>query len=155
MNPDDFEPKELTNKQRRFAEEYVVDLSVKDAAARSGSAVESANRWMNQQNVRDYIQKLMDVRAEKTAISAEYVLSTIADTIERCREAKPILKLNKTTGEMEETGRYKFDAAAVLKGCELLGRHLVLFTDKVETKTETSVAEVDEKLQQLLAKYKD
>ena len=32
--------------------------------------------------------------------------------------------------EGDETGEFRFDANAVLKGCELLGRNLELFTDK-------------------------
>lgn len=30
------------------------------------------------------------------------------------------------------TGGYRFDAGNVLKGCELLGKHLKMFTDKTE-----------------------
>jgi len=35
-------------------------------------------------------------------------------------------------GKMIESGEYKFDSTAVLKGSELLGKHLKMFTDKVE-----------------------
>jgi hypothetical protein len=30
------------------------------------------------------------------------------------------------------TGEFQFDSGAVLKGCELLGKHLKLFTEKTE-----------------------
>ncbi len=36
---------------------------------------------------------------------------------------------------------YAFDSNAVLRGCELLGRHLKMFTDKVETKVTTGTHE--------------
>jgi phage terminase small subunit len=166
MEPDLFEPELgnggkpseemlLTAKKRRFSEEYVVDLSVGKAADRAGIKDGTAYAYMNQQVVRDYIQKLMDERAQETAVNARYVLSTIVDTIERCRQAAPVMKYDKVAGTYIESGEFKFDSAAVLKGCELLGKHLVLFTDKVEQKTETSISDIDEKLAALLSKYKD
>ena len=60
------------------------------------------------------------------------------DTIERCRQAKPVydkagdpvLVFN----EQDQTivPAYEFDSSAVLRGAELLGKHLKLFTDKTE-----------------------
>ncbi|MEN6620135.1 MAG: hypothetical protein ABFD50_01090, partial [Smithella sp.] len=34
------------------------------------------------------------------------------------------------------TAAYMFDSKGVLRGCELLGKHLKLFTDKVEMSTD-------------------
>lgn len=148
----EFAPRELSRRERRFAEEYAVDLSLGKAAKRAHVSDDSATAYLNKQNVRDYIQALMDEAAKRSAISADYVLSTIQDTIERCREAAPVMRYNKKTGEYEESGKFKFDSAAVLKGCELLGRHLVLFTDKTETHQVTSIAEVDAQLADMLKK---
>ena len=69
----------------------------------------------------------MNKRAEKVGADAEYVIKTIMETIERCRQAEPILDKEGTP-----TGEYRFDAGNVLKGCELLGKHLKMFTDKTE-----------------------
>lgn len=147
--------RELTLKERRFAEEYVIDLDRKATAERVGISTETAANYLNRQLVRDYIQHLMDERAKKTKISAEYVLHTIRDTVERCRQVAPVMVYNKDKGEYVNSGVYRFDATNVLKGAELLGRHLVLFTDKVEQSGLHSVSEIDEKLNQLLAKYKE
>ncbi len=55
--------------------------------------------------------------------------------MERCKQAEPVTYQNGNpvmidTPDGEIAPAYKFDAAAVLKGAELLGRHLALFTDK-------------------------
>ena len=63
------------------------------------------------------------------------MLTTIRDTIERCKQAEPVTYQNGDpmligTPDGEMARAYKFDASAVLKGAELLGRHLAMFTDK-------------------------
>ena len=55
--------------------------------------------------------------------------------MERCGQAEPVVYQNGDpvmidTPDGEIARAYKFDASAVLKGAELLGRHLAMFTDK-------------------------
>lgn len=68
----------------------------------------------------------MEKRSSDLGIDAAYVLRTIKATIERCSQAEPVM----INGEI--SGDYKFDSGAVLKGAELLGKHLKMFTDKIE-----------------------
>ena len=136
-------PKEttLTPKQKMFAAEYLIDLNATQAAIRAGysakTAQEQSSRLLSNVMVQHLIQEGMDKRAEKVNVTSEYVLSTIVDTIERCRQAKPVfdkkgepLLVEGADGEFAQA--YVFDAGAVLKGSELLGKHLKLFTDKTE-----------------------
>ena len=120
----------LTPKQSLFVAEYLVDLNATQAAIRAGysekTAQEQPSRLLSKVIISDAIQSAMNKRSERVDISADYVLKTIQETIERCKQAVPV----KTADG--ETGEYKFDAPAVLKGCELLGKHLKLFTDKTE-----------------------
>jgi hypothetical protein len=51
-------------------------------------------------------------RLDKANITADYVLNTICESIEACR--------------------LEGDSNGVYKGCELLGKHLKLFADRVE-----------------------
>ncbi len=121
----------LTQKQLRFVAEYLVDLNATQAAIRAGYSSKRADA-MGYENLRKpeiaaAIQAGMTERARRTEITQDYVLSTIKATIERCAQAMPVLDRDGA-----ETGEYKFDAGAVLKGAELLGKHLKMFTDKTE-----------------------
>lgn len=134
----------LTVKQELFVKEYLVDLNASAAVLRAGYdtkyPAQTAATVMESKVVKAAIQAEMDQRSEKTNISAEYVINTIKDTIERCQQVKPVLNRNGDPVLIEtESGdvvpSYAFDSKGVLKGCELLGKHLKLFTDKVEQET--------------------
>jgi phage terminase small subunit len=109
----------MTPKQQRFAEEYLIDLNATQAAIRAGYSQRTANeqgaRLLTNVSVASFVQAKMNERSERTGITADYVLDGIKDVTERCAEK----------GEA-------FNPTSALKGYELLGKHLKLFTDKVE-----------------------
>ena len=121
----------LTPKQEMFVREYLVDLNGTQAAIRAGyspkTANEQASRLLANVNVAPFIQAGMNKRAQDVEITATYVLEGIKKTIERCAQAEPVYDK-----DGNPTGEYKFESSAVLRGYELLGKHLKLFTDKVE-----------------------
>lgn len=131
----------MTPKQERFVGEYLVDLNATQAAIRAGYSQKTAGS-IGEENLRKpeiakAVQKAMDERAANAGVTAKYVLETIVNTIERCKQAVPVLD-RRGDPVMVETAAggiapaYTFEASAVLKGAELLGRHLKMFTDKVE-----------------------
>jgi hypothetical protein len=74
---------------------------------------------------------------ERTKVTQDYVLETIVETVERCKQASLVLDrkgepvlVETPSGDLAPA--YTFDARAVLKGAELMGRHLKMFTDKQE-----------------------
>lgn len=121
----------LTPKQALFVKEYLVDLNATQAAIRAGysakTAYSIAEENLRKPEIAKAIQEASKQRAAKVDISAEYVLQTIKNTIERCAQAEPVLDRDGVP-----TGEYKFDSTAVLKGSELLGKYLKLFTDRTE-----------------------
>lgn len=134
------EPK-LTPKQQAFVAEYLIDLNATQAAIRAGYSEKTANeqgsRLLANVSVQAAIQEAMDKRSEKVEITQDYVLKTIKETIERCSQKQPILDnqgnpvlVETPNGELAQV--FKFDSQAVLKGAELLGKHLKLFTEKME-----------------------
>lgn len=141
MAKEQTQPK-LTIKQETFVAEYLVDLNATQAAIRAGYSAKTANeqgsRLLANVSVQKLIQERMDKRSERTEITADYVLKTIQDTIERCSQAKPVFDKSGNpvliVNEKEQTivPMYAFDPSSVLRGAELLGKHLKLFTDKTE-----------------------
>lgn len=134
----------LTNKQMMFCKEYLIDLNATQAAIRAGYSEKTANRIghenLTKLDIQEYINELMQERSQKAEITAETVLNNIVDIIDRCMQKTPVME--KIDGEWVETGEWKFDANNALKGNELLGKHLKLFTDKVEHSGEIKLPEI-------------
>lgn len=108
----------LTAKQERFCTEYIIDLNATQAAIRAGYSVKTANRIasenLSKPDIQRKIQELQQERAERTEITQDRVLKELAGI-----GFAPITK-----------GKIK--AADKTKALELLGRHLGMFTDKLQ-----------------------
>lgn len=117
--------------QAMFVREYVVDFNGTRAAIAAGYAEKSArvtaSQLLTKPNISAEITRLVNDRSERLGITADYVLGTIQETVERCKQGEAVLDK-----EGNPTGEWRYDAFAVLKGCELLGKHLELFTEKVK-----------------------
>lgn len=143
----------LTAKQEAFCREYLIDLNATQAAIRAGYSEKTAGSIgeenLKKPEIMECIQAQMDKRSARTAITADYVLGIISETIERCRQVEPVLdRKGKQVWVDTPDGKVKpafvFDAKNVLKGTELLGRHLKLFTDNVDMHHGGSVTIIDD-----------
>jgi phage terminase small subunit len=127
--------KKLTKKQEMFCKEYLIDLNATQAAIRAGYSEKTAKNIgaenLAKPYLSEYIQKLMDKRSEKTNLTAESILNDILEVKDRCMQKVEPITYRKD-GEEYPTGEYKFEHNGALKALELLGKHLKLFTDKVE-----------------------
>ena len=133
--------RKLTPKQQRFVEEYLLDLNGTQAAIRAGYSSKTANeqaaRLLAKDSVQALVTELRQAQSKRTQIDADYVLNTIHQTVERCRQAEPVYdrkgeQVLTQTPDGALAKAYMFDSKAVLKGCELLGRNLALWKDRVE-----------------------
>lgn len=126
-------PGELNEKQDLFCREYIIDLNGTQAAKRAGYSGDgdvlsvTASDLLALPKVQVRVNVLMERRRKRLDIDADYVLSTIQDTIEKCSQAVPVLD---SKGIF--TGEFKFEHSGVLKGLEMLGKNLKLFTERVE-----------------------
>ena len=112
--------KKLTAKKKMFVKEYLIDLNATRSAKAAGysekTAYSQGQRLLKNVDLQEAIQKEMDKRAEKAEINAEYVLEGI----------------KKLTDLVSDPINEEFNPQAGFKGYELIGKHLKLFTDKVE-----------------------
>ena len=131
--------KKLTAKQDRFVSEYLIDLNATQAAIRAGYAEKGAavegSRLLATPKVSAAVAAAKARRAERTEITQDYVLTSIRETMERCKQAEPVtyqsgdpVMTNTPDGEIARA--YKFNAGGVLRGAELLGRHLKIWDVK-------------------------
>lgn len=144
-------PKNLTPKQAMFVIEYLKDLNGTQAAIRAGysehTAQEIGSENLSKPIIHNEIQKQMKYRAERTLITADYILTSIKEVAERCLQRKPVMtfdyedkcmKQEKVMVENEdgtttEEGVWEFDSAGANKALENLARNQKLLTDKTET----------------------
>jgi phage terminase small subunit len=106
----------LTPKQEMFVREYLIDLNATQAAIRAGYSERTAGAIgaenLEKPEIAAAIQKAMDERAQKVSVTSEDVLDAI-------------LRIG---GKAEGAGKYT-DA---LKAQELLGKHMKLFSERIE-----------------------
>lgn len=100
----------LTAKQRRFCDEYLIDLNATQAAIRAGYSVQTANeqgsRLLAKVNIQTRIKKLMNIRSERTRVTQDLVINELArigfadikDFI-KFKTAKTVLAYDNETGE--------------------------------------------------------
>lgn len=116
---------ELTPKQARFVEEYLLDLNAAAAARRAGYSEKNADsiaaQLLRKTKVSEAVQSAVAARSAKTEITAEYVLENLKRLSERCMSEE------------------EFAPSAAARALELLGKHLGLFSDRVELSGSLSV----------------
>jgi phage terminase small subunit len=118
--------KELTPKQAAFVREYLIDLNASQAALRAGyspkTADQQGNQLLKKTIIRERLQKAMDKRAAIVDLTAADVLRDI--------NAVKADAMRKTYDK--DGNEVMANHTAALKALELQGKHLKMFTDKVE-----------------------
>ena len=156
----------LTPKQERFVQEYLVDLNATQAAIRAGYSKKTADRigpeLLGKTCVSEAIQEKMRKRSQRTEITADMVLKEFAklaffdprklfdangnpkditelddDTAAALAGLDVVQEVEPDSGTTTYTKRYKL--ASKQAALDSLGRHLGMFTDRVENKVDAAV----------------
>lgn len=137
----------LNRRQALFVAEYLKDLNASAAARRAGYSDKSAFRCgienMQKPSITDAISAAMQERSERVQITADKVLTDIeAIKVDAMREAS------------DKDGNVAMaNHAAALKACELQGRHLQMFVDRVAmTIEQVPDEEIDGRIAELVRK---
>lgn len=106
----------LTDKQTAFVREYLVDLNATQAAIRAGYSERTANaqagRLLANVGIREAIENAQAKRARRVEIKAEDVLRGVIEVTTQARDSG--------------------DLKTALKGYELQGKHLGMWTERVK-----------------------
>lgn len=185
----------LTAKQKRFCDEYLIDLNATQAAIRAGYSEKTAYRTgadnLRKPQIEEYIAKRQKELSRSTEITQERVIKELAliafsnnadyaHVIEKKMKAevdgalvdvldedgKPVMYRTVEPVLTEELTEEQKRALAVIKkgrdglevkscdkvkALELLGKHLGIFTDKIEANVNDTTRS---ELQELLAQRK-
>lgn len=157
----------MTEKQKRFCEEYLVDLNATQAAIRAGyspkTANEQASRLLTNVSLRAHIDEALAARSRRTGVNADRVIRELARvaflnatdvidpknaTVLEDASADDIaaiasVKVKVVQGDFDSIEReVKF--ADKLKALELLGKHLGMFTDNINLTGDVGVTIVND-----------
>lgn len=162
----------LTDKQKRFCEEYLIDLNATQAAIRAGYSSNSASQLgsetLGKLEVQQHIAFLNEKRMKKVGVTPDFVLGELlklasadpAEMYELDGSMKNIHDipehLRKTISRIEvveyfegkgenreQVGHIKRVAFwSKEKALENLGKHLKLFSDKVEIGTTRTLEQI-------------
>ena len=146
----------LTEKQKRFADEYIIDLNATRAykvaypnVKNDETAAVNASKLLRNTKVKEYIDKRIDERAKRTEVTQDKVVKELAkigfakitDYIEigyggivkvKATDDIPKDKVGAIAGIKEGQNGIEIKMNDKVKALELLGRHLGMFTDKLQ-----------------------
>ena len=121
----------MTEKQQRFVEEYLVDLNATQAAIRAGYSEKTAysigHENLTKPDVLAAVVKARAKQQERTQVDADWVVERLIQNYERAMQLEPV-----HDRKGEPTGELQWAGPVANRALELLGKHLAMFTDRVE-----------------------
>jgi phage terminase small subunit len=127
---------ELNEKQKRFVEEYMIDLNATQAAIRAGysekTAYSQGQRLLKKVEVLARIKELRAKQQNETYMDSLWVLERLSQVIDRSMQAEPVMQWDPQAQELVPTGEYQYDSTGANKALELIGKHLGLFDPKAK-----------------------
>lgn len=142
----------LTDRQRAFAEEYIIDFNASRAVRAAGYSEKGANvqgvQLLSNINVQEYVQHLIELRSTRTKITADMVVAEIAKVAMLNVEdfyddmgLKPLSELDENSKaaissyqtKRIKTGKDQYEDVPIMKvhdkmkALELLGKHTGAF----------------------------
>lgn len=125
---------ELTEKQKRFCNEYLIDLNGTQAAIRAGYSEKTANRIASENlsklDIQNYIKELQEGIRKRNKISQDEILLDLIEIKNRCMQNVPVMYFDRVDKEWKHEGAecgeplYKFDSQGATKALDLLAKHV-------------------------------
>lgn len=140
----------LTEKQKRFCDEYLVDLNGTQAAIRAGYSEKTAKQIAQQNltklDIQEYIKKRMAEKEDALIAKQDEVLQTLTRVLRRQEMDTVVVACKERSSGYDENGKkviVEKEVPRVVqiptrvndlnKAAELLGRRYGLYTEKIET----------------------
>lgn len=160
----------MTKKQKRFCEEYLIDLNATQAAIRAGYSPDTAGAIgaenLTKPEIQRAVAKAMAERSRRTGVNAERVVLELAKVafvnVGNVIDAKDAtLKTDAAPEDLAAIQSIKVKdmgdmgiereirMADKLKALELLGRHLGMFDDRLRLDAKLDTGKLDSILAQL------
>ena len=145
----------LTEKQKRFVEEYLIDLNATQAAIRAGYSTKNADKigseLLGKTRVSEEIRKAMAERSKRTGINQDRVVDELAkiafvkmtdivdgegrihaDATDDDLSCIESIKYKTFENDRGSSTEREIKIASKIKALELLGKHLGMWKEKIE-----------------------
>lgn len=147
--------RKLTDKQKKFVEEYLIDLNATQACIRAGYSVKTANEQGAQNlaklSIQQAIAEAMAERSKRTGINQDRIVQELAriafvkitDVVDSDGEIKTdasdddlacieSYKVEDSDSINGSSSKREIKLASKLKALELLGKHVGMWNDKIQ-----------------------
>lgn len=144
-------PSKLTDKQRRFVDEYLVDLNATQAAIRAGYSEKTAysigNENLSKPEIAEAIQAAQAERAKRTEITQDMVLRELAKI--GFSDIRKIVRWGKTELRVTDAGDDEGEVTEAYHGLALVS------ADEIDDNTAAAISEISEGREGLKVKLHD
>ena len=141
----------LTDKQRRFVDEYLVDLNATQAAIRAGYSEKTAysigNENLSKPEIAEAIQAAQAERAKRTEITQDMVLRELAKI--GFSDIRKIVRWGKTELRVTDAGDDEGEVTEAYHGLALVS------ADEIDDNTAAAISEISEGREGLKVKLHD
>lgn len=136
----------LNAKQQLFVAHYLIHKNATEAAKAAGYSEKTAHsagpRLLENVAVKAAVAEKVQNLVDKLGIGPEYILGSLKEIVERCKQAVPVEEWDPIAKEMVKTGEWKFEHNGANKALELLGKYQKLWVDKTEHSLDDKIAAV-------------
>ena len=158
----------MTDKQKRFCEEYLIDLNATQAAIRAGYKPRSAgsvgSENLEKPEIRACVDQMLADRSARTGVNADRVVRELAkiafakgtdvidtetgnvreDATDDDRACIAAVKVKQVNGADFTSIEHEIRLCDKVKALELLGKHLGIFEDNINVDVSGAVKIVDD-----------
>jgi phage terminase small subunit len=136
----------LNARQQLFVAHYLKHKNATEAAKAAGysakSAYSTSSRMLENAEIKAAIQEKVQNLVDKLGIGPEYVLNSLKEVAERCKQGIPVEEFDPVSKQMVKTGEWKFEHQGANKALELIGKFQKMWTDKTEHSLDPNIASV-------------
>lgn len=151
----------MTEKQKLFCEEYLIDLNATQAALRAGYSEKTAysigNENLKKPEIQEYIQKRLKEKEDALIAKQDEVLKTLTAVMRREKPETVVVTCKARKSHYDDNGKKVTDEAElpicveiptkvsdVNKAAEMLGKYYALFTDRTQIENDGPVVIIDD-----------
>ena len=137
----------MTERQKRFCDEYLIDLNATQAAVRAGYKPEyagtNANKLLNNTKILEHIKKRLDEKQDGLIATQDEILRQLTSTLRREEKESVVVVTKSRRSFYDAAGKKVIDEkeipevvqipaklSDVNRAAELLGKYHAIWTDR-------------------------